>query len=866
MQILHFELQPPGETSVELRYFTDNRNQYESRRLLLQEIADLIEQAQADYYVRARVQADHATVGQKLFNWIDGSDRWLLTLMRPYLNRGEGIILAMSAKGTLGHLPWELLHDGNSFLMQRLPAVVPIRWVGDGQALTPLTKQEQPENRALQVLFMATSPRDIKPVLDFEREEAQILTATARQPLALVVEESGSLEELGYRVEDYGKGYFDVLHLTGHATIQADQTRFITETHTGDADYSSATDIARELQFQMPKLVFLSGCRTGQAADAGAVPSMAEELLQQGASVVLGWGQTVLDTDATAAAAALYQGLSSGKALTEAIALTYQALIEQEARDWHLLRLYAKSTLPGALVTPPRRRGRQFAPPASVSTQFLDPDTQQVKVANRESFVGRRRQLQNCLRALIEAPNQEIGVLIHGMGGLGKSSLAARICDRLPAYERVVWVGLIDEDSLVKKLAEKLDDQALRANLERNDEELKYRLRSLFRATPSTSFLLVLDDFEVNLEARNQSYVPTEAASTVLNALVWAIQESPPHGLILTSRYDFDSTALRAFYKQPLDALHGADLQKKCSRLSAFQPPDRPETEAERATQTLQLQEQAKQLADGNPRLLETLHDQVLEQADQDAAATLATLQNDPTKLRQTVLEDRVLRQIDAPLRQMLSRGLVFELPVPRDIFETVILSSPLETNLIDRVIALGLLEATPDNAVRVPRILPLTVPVDAESLYQQAAQELYHYWWEEENLTSEEQALELVRLGLLAHDQEIAASVGDRIATGWVNSSRYHAAMQLCRQILAVFADYRILGTVARAEEILGFVEDALAHYQQALERCPEDDLLKASANLNNMANRLAAQGEIEQAMQLWQQSLEIQERIGDV
>jgi hypothetical protein len=35
------------------------------------------------------------------------------------------------------------------------------------------------------------------------------------------VEESGSLTELGYLIDDYGKGYFDVLHLTGHATITA---------------------------------------------------------------------------------------------------------------------------------------------------------------------------------------------------------------------------------------------------------------------------------------------------------------------------------------------------------------------------------------------------------------------------------------------------------------------------------------------------------------------------------------------------------------------------------------------------------------------------------------------------------------------
>lgn len=78
-------------------------------------------------------------------------------------------------------------------------------------------------------------------------------------------------------------------------------------------------------------------------------------------------------------------------------------------------------------VTPVRTRGRKPAPPPTVATQFLD-TAGTVKVPTRESFVGRRRQLQNCLRAL-KPPSEDIGVLIHGMGGLGKSSLAARLCD-----------------------------------------------------------------------------------------------------------------------------------------------------------------------------------------------------------------------------------------------------------------------------------------------------------------------------------------------------------------------------------------------------------------------------------------------------
>jgi hypothetical protein len=258
---------------------------------------------------------------------LDGSDRFLQQAINQYWQ--EGIVLAIAASAKLAHLPWELLHDGNNFLVARMPAVVPVRWVSSDTK--KLSIEGEPANRALNVLFMATSPLGVEPVLDFEAEEGRILEATARQPLALVVEESGCLTDLGYLIDDYGKGYFDVLHLTGHATLTDDGPRFNTETETGELYRASAADIAEKLQFRLPQVIFLSG------------------------------------------------------------------------------------------------------------------------------------------------------VLIHGMGGLGKSSLAARLCDRLPEFELVFWGGRVDEPSLVSKLAAALDSRELREELQDDKEELKFRLRRVFR-------------------------------------------------------------------------------------------------------------------------------------------------------------------------------------------------------------------------------------------------------------------------------------------------------------------------------------------------------------------------------------------------
>ncbi|AFZ17807.1 tetratricopeptide repeat protein [Allocoleopsis franciscana] len=925
MKTLHLDLKPVADNYVELRYFWDNPNQYEKRSLPLGEIADLIQLAEQDYYVRLAV--NYTITGRKLYNWLDGSDRLLQQAIDRYWR--EGIVLAIKAAEKLAHLPWELLHDGKGFLLERLPGVVPVRWVASDTG-KKLSVEAKPENRALNVLFMATSPLGVEPVLEFEREEALILEATARKPLSLTVEESGCLTELGYLAEDRGKGFFDILHLTGHATITEEGARFYTETETGELYLASARDIATELQFQLPKLIFLSGCRTGQAGDAGAVPSMAEELLQAGANLVLGWGQPVLDTDARAAAAALYKGLAAGKSVTEAVALTYQKLIENKARDWHLLRLYVAETLPGGLVTPLLTLGRKPAPKPSVAERFLDP-AGKVKVPTRGSFIGRRRQLQNCLRALKNPPSppyqggniEGVGVLIHGMGGLGKSSLAARLCDRLPEFERIVWVGRVDEPSLVNKLAAALDSRELREALQDDKEELKFRLRRVFRQLEDGAakpFLLVLDDFEANLEPRDGGYVLQPEAARVLEALVWAIEDtSAPHRLILTCRYDFESTLLQDFYKQPMEGLRGADLRKKCSRLSAFDA----KSQVDEA-----LQSQATRLADGNPRLLEWL-DKVLlnlepppvpldkgeardfspldkgeardfspldkggwggsQQGEKKTVAEiLQGLETNPVELREKVLAKALLEQIDPTLEEILRRGLVFELPVPREAIAAVCEETPNLERQINRAVALGLLEVSPDQSLRVPRILEKNLtpqppslrgkgesdssfsPLLAgeglgERLHQQAAEVLYRLWWEEAETSTEEQRLEIHRLALRGKVETIAVEIADTLAWRWVNQSRFREAVELCQATLEIAEDYRVLHGLARSEKELGEVSQAQTHYQQALDSCPQDDEKEKSAIIHNLAILKANSGEIEEAIALYQQSLEIKERIGD-
>ena len=752
VKILHINLQARGEKEAEVRFFWDNPNEYQPRTLSLADIAELNERADTDYYTR--IPVDYAQTGQKLFHWLDGTDRLFNRTLEQYLH-GEHVVLAIAASGGLANLPWELLHDGTKFLIER--SIVPVRWVKDKNECLQI--RDEPKNRFLNVLFMATSPCGVEPELDFEAEEGRIITATQKKrSLCLTVEESGNLQELRELIEDYDRDYFDVVHLTGHADIDEGKPYFLTETEYGDRQNSTAAEISRSLSKSRSALIFLSGCRTGYSENA--VPSMAEALLKTGATAVLSWGDRVNDENASTAAAILYEAISTGYAVTEAIAQTYQMLLEgdvphqdisgvKKGNQWHLLRFYVADILPGALVTAPRTRGRKRAPAPTVTDRFIDSE-KRLRLLPRTEFVGRRRQLQNCLRVL-KTDGEKVGVLLQGMGGWGKSAIAARLCDRLSDYETLVWWRQVDEGSFTNTLAEKLAREH-REMLKDSSEELKYRLRDVFTELNERGekpFLLVFDDFEWNLEPRDGGYILQTKVAEILESLIWAIQETDaPHRPIVTCRYQFRSELLNDFFVQGLESFHHADLQKKLSRLANF--------DADKTDE--RLIERALKLADGNPRLLEWLNNEVL--SSKDAETRLRELESSSEDWQGKIIWEELYQQIDKPLEKVLGRCLVYEIPVPMAALEAVCEGKTQYKEQLKRAIALGLIEVSSEveegkRVYLVSRILPriissIHLPPEPEvySLYRKGWEILTELWGDRHN-HNEEQWQGIFRLKL---------------------------------------------------------------------------------------------------------------------
>ncbi|MEB3831885.1 CHAT domain-containing protein, partial [Phormidium sp. CCY1219] len=848
MSILRIKLEDLQADCVELRYWVKPDITYESQTLSIAQISELVKESQTNYYF---LDPKLQQFGQRLFCWLDGEGRWL---SRAIDQCGEDVLmLAIAPSQRLAHLPWEILHDRSSFLVQRVnPMVVPMRWI---EGKTP--PLPDPQQGPLQVFFMATSPENVAPVLDFEQEEARILAATKDNVAVQVrVEESGCVAELATTWKRYKANHFHLFHLTGHADLERQnpyRPYFLTETETGEAHQTFVRELAEVFRTRWPGLIFLSGCRTGQAGQNGAVPSMAESLIGEGARAVLSWGLPVADRTATTAAAHLYRELAQGDTLAQGLASTYRYLLEKEGcRDWHLLRLYVGGHCPGALVEP--WENYNWQPPESPQEEFLDPETQEVRVATREEFVGRRRTLQRCLRRLLKSP-QFLGVLIYGMGGVGKSTVAARLLERMPGYSLIFIHRGLDEQKLINALYRQCTSQTGLEILQRNLPLLQ-RLTLFLQGglnEENQQLVFVLDDFEANLEARaDGQQVLKPAVVSVLQDLLQAIANSRRlHRTILTSRYDFPlpEPLNRRLHRESLAALRGADLEKKCDRLPSLQKG----SEVEES-----LQQRAKRAADGNPRLLEWL------------AHILPETGLQVEDFRIHILAEELLAQQAEDLREMLRLGLLFQVPVPHAAFADMCRPiRNLETH-IQRAQSLGLLENIPSPAdgtlLRVPRLLPLPLPENNPPLHREAAEILYRHWWEDSEKRTEERLKEIHRLALCGNAGEIAANMGNVLGTLWNKTSQFREALKICQDTLAVIADYRIFRNLARSEQQLGEVEKAAAHYQQALDHCPPDDERGKAAIVHDLATLKTQLGENEAAIALHTESLELYERIGNL
>ncbi|WP_232297459.1 CHAT domain-containing protein [Actinoplanes sp. SE50/110] len=701
-------------------------------RAVVDDLVETVDRYYTEHAIAPRVfgSTQLQDIGTRLAGFIDGDNGWLTPLLSP-----PGTTVRIVAGQRLRHLPWELLFDNGSFpAVDDRAALLTVRTRGTRQVHTdsPL-----PSNRPLRVLFMATSPEGVEPVLNYEAEEAAILAATARTGTALVVEESGTLEGLRFLFRDYGAGYFDVLHLSGHATVGADgEPVLLLENEFGGLHLATADQLVQAMAGHWPRLVFVSACLSASASTDDAPLSLGERLVDAGAPAVLGWALPVGDSAAIEFAAELYRNLADGQPIDAAVVAARRHLHRQKSPAWHLLRVYADDTPLDAMVTPLHTTGRAQLRIRHADQQFLDPRTMVSRVAARNRFVGRRRVIQRCLRTLRRPDSQAL--VLHGMGGLGKSSLASRLLERMPTHQHAVWYGRVDM-SKFRELTDKVAFPTLTKHIEamtllsQDVVPLSVRLRYLLDANGPLGdlpCLFVFDDFEDgNLEQQDNGPVLSAAMAEILPALLGAIRDTGSTSrVIITSRYRFPAPTGSGLTVESLESLTDVEQVKKLANLPNLRPG---------SPLDQRIRVRAIQAAAGNPRLLDWL-DLIVADATTEPDELLTAIEATADRFREEILAEKLLGSQPPELRRMLAKVNVVELPVPASTV-TAMHDHPSADRHIERAVQLGLLEEGVDHDTRRPRyhvsnvLRPLIRPLLTDDEYVEAcaaaAQSLYHLW-----------------------------------------------------------------------------------------------------------------------------------------
>ncbi len=466
----------------------------------------------------------------------------------------EAQAAAWEAATELLSLPWELLHDGRSWLFQgKHPVRVRRR--------LPHRRSQPARPTALPVRILLVSPRPEKDAqgnrigyID-HRVSARPLTEAAENlgDLArLTVLQPPTYEALQKALEKGDEGHpFDVVHFDGHGVYDRrlglgglcfEEARDQEKLEGRTLDFVDAVRLAGLVREHRIPLIFLEACQTA-VAEVDPTASVAAKLLDEGVTSVVAMSHSVLVETARRFVQAFYAELAGGARVGKAMLAGQQALFADTWRgkilgagdlrlqDWFVPVLYQEEQDPQLLTKIPPEEVRQLqARKRRLSLGDLPepPDHQ---------FQGRSRELLALERLL----HREPWAVVRGTGGQGKTTLAAELgrwLVRTNRFARAAFVNL-ERYRDARAVLDTLGHQLVGPHYTvAQYSSLGEALQPIERALRDQPTLIVLDNCESVLPERGSPTDPSSGdASAALFALCQSLLEASPRTrLVLTTR------------------------------------------------------------------------------------------------------------------------------------------------------------------------------------------------------------------------------------------------------------------------------------------------------------------------------------------
>jgi tetratricopeptide (TPR) repeat protein len=789
-------------------------------------------------------------LGRALSAVLDGPERALTRRCQDAAGRDGAPALAIRlgsidkndpvdlARHPAMHWRWELIADERGPLAAPPGGMAVAVQLGDRATAAPRTF----ELGGLRILFMAFSPNDTQLELDYEREEEHVLSAVSEfvhdGRARLRVVEQGSLDELKRCL--LGRTY-DIVHLSGHGVLTPEGPRLLMEDEVGDRHPVSPDELLHVLRraAHMPEVVMLSSCFSAGSRDG--MPSLAAQLVAGGVPTVIGWVQPVRDDLATEAAADIYQRLCTGATPAEAVAFARRHLFDadqsattlaQRSHTWGTLHLLTRDA---SDIRLDQAQPALADEPADVNETYTYLDEGRMRVLAR-GFIGRRRPLQRLIRILVHGEDQGVrcaGAVILGMKGVGKSCLAGRAIQRVsqelddPGQLGLVVVnGALDELGLLEQFhAQGLrwDDKKAEIILNDTSEPLLRRLRRLLaHHWKRRRLVIVLDDFEQNLDTRPEGHALLKpAAAALLEVLVPACRTAQTRLLVTTTASfelnERDQASLPVIRLGPFEPSSIRKIwlrgQNDGNGGPGFPGTGSPGTLAGFSSTTWNA------LCDRlgrNPRILDWARTLIAGKShgDIDAIAHTAGEQFDewvagavPSEEEQNELArlflrhlayDQAVATVSADARTFIKRVRVYETAVPARALEAF--TEGLDVNLDVHLPALqnlGLLEAGELEGTAAYRVSPLVEPAldigDAVRWHRAAAK----FWEAESQRSSQFDRVQMAwEHALAGRCEEVATQMGRVIDVALHSAGLYHENQSLALRHFKAFPD-TIMGLI---------------------------------------------------------------------
>ncbi|WP_198169468.1 CHAT domain-containing protein, partial [Herbidospora daliensis] len=416
--------------------------------------------------------------------------------------------------------------------------------------------------------------------LDVEAEMQAVLDAVAdvqemEQVQVRILEVPSSAEIIRALQQDQ----YHILHLSAHGNplgVELSDEDGSPE----PVDTDGLVEVLRAGTCPLP-LIVVSAC-AGAAPAPGGAEGLAAGLIRQGADRVLAMQASVSDVYATDLARRFYNALAAKPETTPAYALAV-ARSELESRRRRATTdkgrpEYGIATLLCAQDDPPLRTTSGPARPLSRANH--PPAGGSVRALPIGSLIGRRPELRTVMNVLRGNPSvRELGdisgVVLTGIGGIGKTAVAGRAMSRLgdDGWTTVVHEGLWNPLGLIESVAVAFEGRPeVQRHLMDPATDDTTKIGVIGRLLHQARLLIVFDDFEQNLNADGSKFTDEGFAETFAQFC----RQAHRGRLLVTCRYPLPDDDFLVDVAIP--PLSRAELRRMLLRLPALRdlsPEDR---------------------------------------------------------------------------------------------------------------------------------------------------------------------------------------------------------------------------------------------------------------------------------------------------